>query len=144
MKKQTQEQTQELARTIGKQIAKARRALDLTQDEASERIGITVEYYARLERGQSLPSLFTFVQISLALEVSTESLISLGEITARPVAVAPPWFSTPQTDENKQLRRLFRRLRRVPPEVVAAVDAVVKQLERFIGKQRRKKPRNGK
>ena len=133
------QRTQELARTIGKQIAKARRALGITQEEAAERIGITVEYYARLERGQSLPSLMTFAQISVALEVSAESLMNLGDITARPVAAPPPWYEAPQTEESKQLRRLFRRLRGLPPELLAAAESVVKQLERFIDKQRKKR-----
>jgi transcriptional regulator with XRE-family HTH domain len=132
------EQTRELARTIGKQIAKARRALDITQEEAAERIGITVEYYARLERGQSLPSLFTFGQLAVALEVSTDSLMALGDIEPRPIDAPPSWFSAPRTEESQQLKRLFRRLRRVPPEVVAVVEAVVKQLEHFIDTQRKK------
>jgi transcriptional regulator with XRE-family HTH domain len=132
------QRTQELARTIGKQIAKARRALGITQEEAAERIGITVEYYARLERGQSLPSLLTFAQMSVALEVSAESLMSLGDVTARPIAAPPPWYLAPQTDESKQLSRLFRRLRGLPPELVAAAESVVKQLERFLDKQRKK------
>lgn len=132
------QRTQELARTIGKQIAKARRALGITQEEAAERIGITVEYYARLERGQSLPSLLTFAQMSVALEVSAESLMSLGDVTARPIAAPPPWYLAPRTDESKQLSRLFRRLRGLPPELVAAAESVVKQLERFLDKQRKK------
>jgi transcriptional regulator with XRE-family HTH domain len=137
------QRTQELARTIGKQIAKARGALGITQEEAAERIGITVEYYARLERGQSLPSLLTFAQMSVALEVSAESLMSLGDIAAKPIAaVPPPWYSAPQAEESKQLRRLFRRLRSLPPELVAAAESVVKQLERFLDKQQKKTPRD--
>jgi transcriptional regulator with XRE-family HTH domain len=136
--------SQELARTIGKQIAKARRSLDLTQEEAAERIGITVEYYGRVERGRALPSLFTFVQISVALQVSADSLISLGEIMARPVAVPPPWFAAPQLGEDKQLGRLFRRLRRVHPEVIGFVEAMLKPLERLFSQKDKKTPRDGK
>lgn len=136
------QRTQELARTIGKQIAKARRALGITQEEAAERIGITVEYYARLERGQSLPSLLTFAQMSVALEVSAESLMSLGDIASRPIATQPPWYSAPPTEESKQLRRLFRRLRALPPELVAAAESVVKQLEHFLDTQRKKGSRD--
>lgn len=136
------QRTRELARTIGKQIAKARRALGITQEEAAERIKITVEYYARIERGQSLPSLLTFVQISVALEMSTESLLNLGDITARPVAPPPPWYSAPQPEESRQLRRLSRRLRRLPPDLLAAAEAVVRHFERLIGKPRKKSPRD--
>ncbi|ACY19299.1 helix-turn-helix transcriptional regulator [Haliangium ochraceum] len=139
MKKQ---RTQELTRTLSKQLAKARSTLDVTQEEAAERIGITVEYYARIERGKALPSLLTFAQISVALEVSTESLLGLGEITQRSVSGLPAWFSPPQQEESKQLRRLFRRLRQVPPEVLSAVESVVKQLERFIENQRKRSSRS--
>lgn len=139
MKKQERGKKQELARTIGKQLAKARSALGLTQEEAAERIGITVEYYARMERGQAMPSLHTFAQITIALEVSSESLLGLGEITPRAIEAPPAWFSVPQTEDSKQLRRLFRRLRRVPPEIIKSVEGVVKELERFLDRQRKKK-----
>ena len=128
---------QELARTIGAHLRQVREALEITQDEASERIGITVEYYARIERGKSLPSLITFAQIAAALDVSTDDLMGRGKETAVSPEWPPSWFAHPE-DESKQLRRLFRRLRRMPPEVISAVEAVLKQLERFVARQRKK------
>lgn len=128
---------QALARTIGAHLRQVRESLEITQDEASERIGITVEYYARIERGKSLPSLLTFGQIAEALDVSTDDLMGRSEDTDRSAESRPSWFAHPD-DESKQLRRLFRRLRRMPPEVVSAVEAVLKQLEHFIARQRKK------
>jgi transcriptional regulator with XRE-family HTH domain len=131
---------QELARTLGKQMAKARRTLDITQEEAAERIGITVEYYGRVERGRALPSLFMFVRISTALQVSTDSLLNLGDL--RSVPMPPAWFSAPEPGEDKRLGRLLRHLRRRPPEVIAFMETILAPLERLLGHQ--KKPRNGK
>lgn len=133
---------QELAQTIGAHVRRVRESLGITQDEASERIGITVEYYARIERGKSLPSLLTFSQIAVALDVSADFLIGRSNAADRAAAAPPIWFAQPD-GESKQLRRLYRRLRRVPPEVVAAVDAVLKQLERFLARQRKKAPKDG-
>jgi transcriptional regulator with XRE-family HTH domain len=138
MKKQ---RAQKLARTIGARVRRIRESLGITQDEASERIGITVEYYARIERGKSLPSLLTFAQIAVALDVSADALIGRIDTKDRPAEAPPAWFAPPDQEESPQLRRLHRRLRRGPPELVAAVDAVLKQLERFIAGKRKKRPR---
>ncbi|WP_428268672.1 helix-turn-helix domain-containing protein [Haliangium sp.] len=135
------ERAQELANTIGVHIGNARRALGITQEEASERIGITVEYYARIERRQALPSLQVFAQIAAVLNVSSDILLGFDPTSPDPARAAPPWFELPEPDESKELQRLIRRLRRLPPEVVTAVDAVAKQLERFIDKQRQKRRR---
>lgn len=134
MKKQ---RAQKLAQSIGTRMRRARESLGITQDEASERIGITVEYYARIERGKSLPSLLTFAQIAAIFDVSPDVLMGFGEAMDRPTRALPSWFAQPD-DENPQLRRIQRRLRRVQPEIVSAIEAVLKQLERLLASQRKK------
>ena len=130
------ERSQELAKEIGTSIAAARRTLGITQEEASERIEITVEYYARIERGQSLPSLSTFARIAVAMNISADVLLGLVAMQEGNRAL-PPWFELPKQEETKQLQRLFRRLRQIPPELLTIVDTLVRQLERFLEKQRK-------
>ncbi len=130
----------DLAQTISAHVSKARDKLGITQEEASELIGITVEYYARIERGQSLPSLRVFAQIAIVLGVSADILIGRDESPLRANFMPPRWFEQNAQQDSKQLRRLIRRLRRVPPEVVAAMDAVLRQIERLLPGHRKKPP----
>jgi DNA-binding XRE family transcriptional regulator len=47
----------QLARQLGENIAERRRALDWTQDQLAERLGVEAETISRFERGATLPSL---------------------------------------------------------------------------------------
>lgn len=134
------EPIQDLAHKIGEELAAARRALGITQEQASERIGITVEYYARIERGQSRPSLPVFSRIAVAMNVSADVLLGLAETMEQPNRAPPAWFEPPKEEENRQLQRVMRRLRQIPPEFVTVVDGLVRQLERFLEQQRKKGP----
>ncbi|MEM9491193.1 MAG: helix-turn-helix transcriptional regulator, partial [Myxococcota bacterium] len=60
----------ELAKSIGVAARQARKALHLTQEDAAERINVSSEFYARIERGTSLPSIITFARIVSTLGVS--------------------------------------------------------------------------
>ena len=62
--------------TIGKQIRKRRRELDLTQEELSELLGLSPGHLGTLERGWKLPSLETFIRICNVLGVSSDRLLS--------------------------------------------------------------------
>lgn len=78
----------QLAKSIGAAARRARKALELTQEDAAERIGVSVEFYARIERGNSLPSVPTFVRIANSLGVSADTLI--GRTPAED-SEAPAW-----------------------------------------------------
>ncbi len=60
---------------LGKRIREARKALNLTQEEASERCDITSSYYGNLERGDKKMSVETLVKLSEGLGVSVDSLL---------------------------------------------------------------------
>ncbi len=60
---------------LGKRIRDARKALNLTQEEASERCDITSSYYGNLERGDKKMSVETLVKLSEGLGVSVDSLL---------------------------------------------------------------------
>lgn len=69
----------DLARSIGKAARKARMALGLTQEQTAERLDITTEFYARLERGTAKPSIGTFVRMVMILGVSADTLLGLDD-----------------------------------------------------------------
>lgn len=60
---------------MGRRIRAARKALNLTQEEASERCDITSSYYGNLERGDKKMSVETLVKLSEGLGVSADSLL---------------------------------------------------------------------
>jgi transcriptional regulator with XRE-family HTH domain len=122
----------ELAESIGTAARAARTSLKLTQEDAAERIGVSAEFYARIERGNALPSVPTLARISTSLGVSADNL--LGRVAAdagaqpAPPPAQPP-APAPPTD-GPELRRLARRLRKASPVTLRLVALLVKELER--------------
>lgn len=64
-----------LRATVGPRLKVARKLLELTQEEAAEKIGISAEFYARMERGNALPSAETLPKLANALGVTVDHLI---------------------------------------------------------------------
>lgn len=60
---------------LGKRIREARIKVKLTQEQLSEKAGITLYYLGEIERGVKSPSLKIFVSIAEALGVSTDFLL---------------------------------------------------------------------
>ena len=116
----------ELAKTIGTAARQARKSLHLTQEDAAERIDVSVEFYARIERGTSLPSILTFARVVSALGVSADALLGRAPQLAAPGA---PWAASRPTD-SPEVRRLLRRLRKAEPSALRLVNMLLKELER--------------
>jgi transcriptional regulator with XRE-family HTH domain len=117
----------ELAKTIGTAARNARLAQRLTQEDAAERIRVSVEFYARIERGTSLPSILTFARIVTGLGVSADSLLGRSAIVAHPGA-GGAWMPVAPTD-NAEIRRILRRLRKATPAALRLVGLLLKELE---------------
>jgi transcriptional regulator with XRE-family HTH domain len=119
----------DLAKTIGRAARDARRALQLTQEDAAERINVSVEFYARIERGNSLPSIGTFARIASALGVSADMLLGNRPAMVQPApGAALSWPATPPSD-GPEMRRLMRRLRKARPSTLRLVTMLVKEIE---------------
>lgn len=58
-------------RDMGKVLKKARKDRRLTQEEVAEKVNITPNYYARIERGEVSPSLETLKDLMKLLKVKT-------------------------------------------------------------------------
>ncbi len=115
-----------LARTIGQVARAARTARKLSQADAAEVIGISLEFYGRIERGATLPATPTLRAIAVALGVSADALLGLSGQGVK-AAVAP-------TGEKEhvppELRRLLRRLRRAKPKTLRLLTAIASAVER--------------
>jgi len=121
----------ELAKNIGHAARTARVALGLTQAEAAERIGISNEFYARIERGQTMPSVPTLSRMSEILTVSADHLFGrsrLEERRSNPKARRPA--STLGDEDTPELRRVIRRLRNAHPKTVHLIALVTAALDR--------------
>lgn len=113
-----------LARAVGQAARTARNALSLTQEDTAERIGVSTEFYARIERGRALPSVPTLVRMSAALGVSVDQLVGRSRVTGAAEQRAA-WRPV----DGPELRKVIRRLRRAKPRTVALINALVKELE---------------
>ncbi len=125
----------ELAECIGAAAREARKALDLTQEDAAERIGVSAEFYARIERGNALPSVSTFSRIAKALDVSADTLLGyrseyddIGE--GRNRRVLPRWANSLPTGESPEIRRVTRRLRTASYGTLRLVTLLLKVMAR--------------
>jgi transcriptional regulator with XRE-family HTH domain len=113
----------DLAKKIGAAARTARKARRWSQADAAERIGISLEFYARIERGQTMPSTPTLVAMGHALDVSLDILT--GRVRGRERAARP----RPTLEESPEMRRLLRRLRRAKPRTVRLLNLIAAALE---------------
>ena len=70
-----QENNTKLRSTIGANLQKARKAKRYTQEEVAKSAGLTTNYYAMLERGESIASLETLYAIFEVLEVDASEIL---------------------------------------------------------------------
>ncbi|WP_428264883.1 helix-turn-helix domain-containing protein [Haliangium sp.] len=119
----------ELAESIGAAAREARKALELTQEDAAERIGVSAEFYARIERGNALPSVPTFSRISLALGISADTLLGYREDGSGKMGT-PSWGLPEPPKDPPEVRRLIRRLRQATPGTMRLVALLLKEVER--------------
>ncbi len=118
-----------LAKQIGDAARQARKARGLTQAEAAERIGVSVEFYARLERGGTLPSVSTLQKLSRTLSASADLLLGAdgGRLS----------FPEPTAEErivhrrNRLLRRVVRRLETSDEPTLNLVNQLLVGVERW-------------
>src|SRR6266851_2953272 len=115
-----------LAKRIGSAARAARRARSLTQQDAAESIGVSAEFYGRIERGRTLPSVPTLVRIAEALDIPTDALVGRtgSQGVASPLKLTPASPAIPP-----DLRHLRRRVHRLRPRPLAHQEGVVAELE---------------
>jgi len=64
-----------LYKKLGKNIKNIRKEKELTQEELSEKVGVSLEFIGRIEIATSKPSLDTLFKIAKALDVEPYELL---------------------------------------------------------------------
>jgi transcriptional regulator with XRE-family HTH domain len=60
---------------LGKKIRKRRRAIDMTLQQVSQRVGLSIGFLSQIERGASTPSLASLCNIAEALGTSVDAFV---------------------------------------------------------------------
>jgi putative transcriptional regulator len=66
---------EKMTRDIASQLRKVRRAKDMTQVQVAQKAGIDENYYPKLERAESTPSLKTLRKITKALDAHSSDIL---------------------------------------------------------------------
>lgn len=101
----------ELAKAIGKTIARYRQSQQLTQDELAERLGIGNEAVSRIERGIVIPGIARLMELACIFQCETADLL-------RPASLCP----------SDQARYLEQRLAQLSNEDQQLVIGFVETL----------------
>lgn len=117
------DRTDKLASTIGAAARAARNALDRTQEDVADEIGIGVEFYSRIERGKTMPSVPTLWEIARVLSVSADDLLGLSET---PHAKR----ETPVEHPDPDVRKLLRRIQSARPTLIRLLNLMVLEVNR--------------
>jgi transcriptional regulator with XRE-family HTH domain len=117
----------ELAKTIGAAARAARTAHGLSQADAAERVGISTEFYARIERGGTLPSTPTLLAIAEALDVSADVLLGRASRSGRRAALRA-FTEDDGLELPRDLRLLLRRARRARPKTIRLLNLLAAAL----------------
>lgn len=83
----TANRRQQLGRRLGQRIAERRRALDWTQDQLAERLGVDAETISRFERGVTVPALVTLDRLATVLKTSVADLLSAASVSPTDQAI---------------------------------------------------------
>jgi transcriptional regulator with XRE-family HTH domain len=112
--------SERLAAGIGRRARLARRARRMTQADVAARMGVTTEYYARLERGHALPGVTTLARMVGTLDLHLDAIIERAAGGELPGPARP--------SDPLPVRRLVRRLRRASPSARALVMELLEVL----------------
>ena len=63
-------------RAMGMRIRVRRKELGLTQGELAKKLDISMVYVSAIERGEKVPSLQTFIQLSVAMGLDVDYLLT--------------------------------------------------------------------
>lgn len=117
-----------LMRSIGRAARQARRARKLTQEDVADRVGVSTQFYGRIERGYALPSVTTLRRMLEVLDLRADDL--LGVAASEP-GISDDAITQAQLEaDNPHLRRLMRYLRRASPVTLQVVKVLLDEIEK--------------
>lgn len=111
-----------IARALGSRARAFRQELGWTQELASEKLGMSPEAYARIERGQSLPSFPTFLRLCEVFDTTPDAILLASSRSKGKAA--------PHDPDAADRRRLCTLIADLDPDALRAVEGVVRVLRR--------------
>lgn len=98
----TAEARKRLGKRLGQRIAQQRKAIDWTQDQLAERLGVDAETVSRFERGATVPSLVTLDKLARVLNTSTADLLSGASAAPSDQAMRiSAWLASMPTEDSE-------------------------------------------
>lgn len=119
-----------LRSAIGAGASRARKRLGFTQEDAAELLGVTFEFYARIDRGNGMPSLMMLRTIGERLHVRVDELLGVipfDEESSPGVAKREDTIRLHRL--RPEMRRLLRLLRRASPRTLDVLILLLDRLE---------------
>ena len=109
-----------LRTVMGPRLKAARLACGLVQKTVAEQVGITDEFYSRIECGRAFPSVENLCRIADALDVSVDDLFGIEEHDPTPEVASEP--------RSRRIRYIVDRARD-NPELTRFVVQLLKYCE---------------
>jgi transcriptional regulator with XRE-family HTH domain len=118
-----------LMKSIGRAARQARRARKLTQEDVADRLGVSAQFYGRIERGYALPSVTTLRRMLEVLDLKADELFG-GDPPAETFGHDAAASAPGQDMNGPALRRLARYLRRASSVTLEVITVVLDELDR--------------
>lgn len=114
-----------ISQRLARNLFERRRALQLTQAQVAERLGVDVETLSRFERGKHLPSLATLERLASVLKATVADLLSEVPVASSDEAeTLALWLADLAPDDRAFARAVLKQccdhlarktMRRAPP-----------------------------
>lgn len=124
------EETALLRSVMSPRMKAARLALKFTQTEAAKRIGISAEFYARMERGNAMPSVSTLRKVAAAFQCSVDYLFGADSTGGPPAMPIPP---PTRVKDSRSVNFIVERVRD-NPDLTRLLTLVLKIRARYEGR----------
>lgn len=115
-----------LQATFARNLRAARKRRRMTQRDVAERIGVSERIYWRYEKARMWPSIETLQRILIALDVSADALLGIGQEETPAILPLSP-------DDPPMVRRLLGQLRRAHEITRRVVETVLAAIEKRRG-----------
>jgi transcriptional regulator with XRE-family HTH domain len=106
----------DVCRRFGLHLRTSRRRMGYTQEQLADRLDLSANFIAHLERGSRKPSLDTLVALARFLEVPLEDFLKLD---AAPAA---------SSKESPMVRRVCRMIKEAPESRVRLVASLLEEM----------------
>ncbi|MFZ6025920.1 MAG: helix-turn-helix domain-containing protein [Bacteroidota bacterium] len=113
-----------MKKAIGQRIRELRRSKDYSQENMAAELDITPGAYAKIERGETDPSVTRLIQIAGILEVDVASFFREQSITELNIVAEPAAQYTTEPISRSEFKAVVNTLNQLKQEL----DEVKKQL----------------